>query len=112
MVEVHEITIAEAQHGFNTGRFTARDLTAAFLERIEKLDKSGPQINSTMAISATALDDAEALDTCLKERGEFKGKLHGIPVLVKDQVSRGEAGHMTGLPYSRAGAHACGFSAG
>ncbi|KAI1080773.1 amidase signature enzyme [Whalleya microplaca] len=86
MVEVREITIAQAQDGFRRGDFTAKELTAAFLERIMKLDKNGPRINSTMAMSGTALEDAAALDAYFQETGNFKGKLHGIPIVVKDQA--------------------------
>ncbi|KAH9984867.1 amidase signature enzyme [Xylariaceae sp. FL0662B] len=86
MVEVEEITIAQAQDGFRRGDFSARDLTAAFLDRITWLDKAGPRINSTMAMSTTALADGAALDAYFQETGNFKGKLHGVPVLVKDQA--------------------------
>jgi amidase len=86
MVEVREITIDQAHDGFKAGNFTARDLAAAFFDRIAKLDKSGPQINSTMALSTTALDEAAELDAYFKKTGQLRGRLHGIPVLVKDQV--------------------------
>lgn len=86
MIDVREITIAEAQDGFKVGKFSAKELARAFFDRIAKWDKNGPRINSTMALSPTALKEAAALDDYLKETGQFKGKLHGIPVLVKDQV--------------------------
>lgn len=89
MVDIRELTIAQAQDGFKLGHFTARELCATFLERIDKFDKSGPRINSTMALSMTALDEAAALDAYFKDTGRFKGNLHGIPVLVKDQVDMG-----------------------
>ncbi|KAI0836403.1 amidase signature enzyme [Hypoxylon sp. FL0890] len=79
MLKVREITIAQAQDRFRGGRFSARELTAAFLDRIAKWDKAGPQISSTMALSATALEEAAELDSYLKETGNLKGKLHGIP---------------------------------
>ncbi|ORY70246.1 amidase signature domain-containing protein [Pseudomassariella vexata] len=86
MVEVKEITIAQAQDGFRRGDFTAKDLATTFLERIEKLDKAGPRVNATLAMSTTALDDAAALDEYFRNTKKFKGRLHGIPVLVKDQA--------------------------
>lgn len=86
MLDVREITIAQAQDGFRSGRFSAKELAAVFLERIAKWDKAGPRINSTMALSATALEEADALDGYLKKNRQLKGRLHGIPVLVKDQV--------------------------
>ncbi|OTB12318.1 hypothetical protein K445DRAFT_25890 [Daldinia sp. EC12] len=86
MLEVREITIQQAHDGFRNGKFTAKELTGVFLERIAKWDKSGPRINSTMALSVTALEEAGALDAYLKANGRLKGKLHGIPILVKDQA--------------------------
>ncbi|OAA68582.1 Amidase signature domain protein [Niveomyces insectorum RCEF 264] len=86
MMDVREITIAQAHNGFRTSAFTARDLTAAFLDRIATLDKAGPGINATMALSTTALAEAEALDAHFAATSQFRGPLHGIPVLVKDQA--------------------------
>ncbi|KAI0888129.1 amidase signature enzyme [Annulohypoxylon maeteangense] len=86
MIDVREITIEQAQDGIKTGRFSAKELAEAFLDRIATWDKNGPRINSTMALSTTALQEAAALDSYLEETGKFKGKLHGIPVLVKDQA--------------------------
>lgn len=86
MVDVREITIAQAHDGFRTGAFTARDLTIAFLSRIATLDKSGPCINATMALSKTAVAEAAALDAHFAATGQLRGPLHGIPVLVKDQA--------------------------
>ncbi|KAI1469518.1 amidase signature enzyme [Daldinia caldariorum] len=87
MLEVGEITIQEAHDGFKDGRFTAEELTSAFLKRIARWDKNGPRINSTMALSGTALEEAKALDDYFQEKRELKGKLHGIPVLVPDQAT-------------------------
>lgn len=86
MPDVREITIAQVHDGFKNGIFTAEELAATFFNRIEKWDKSGPRINSTMALSPTALEEAAVLDIYFKEHGKLKGKLHGIPVLIKDQV--------------------------
>ncbi|KAI1387839.1 amidase signature enzyme [Hypoxylon trugodes] len=86
MLDVHEITIAQAQDGFRHGSFSAKELAGAFLNRIAKWDKAGLRINSTMALSKTALEEATALDNYLQETGQLRGKLHGIPVLVKDQA--------------------------
>ncbi|KAK4956881.1 hypothetical protein LTR10_006410 [Elasticomyces elasticus] len=68
------------------GSFSAEDLTAAYLDRIARLDKAGPRINSTLAISSTALDEARILDAHYRAHGSFKGRLHGVPILVKDQA--------------------------
>ncbi|CAG8423264.1 unnamed protein product [Penicillium salamii] len=86
MVVIHEMSIAQAHDGIRSGKFTAKDLTTAFLRRIEALDKAGPRINAMMALSPTAIDEAASLDRYFKENGKFKGKLHGIPIVVKDQA--------------------------
>lgn len=86
MIDVHELTIAQVHNAFHTGLYSARDLTVAYLDRIQTLDKSGPRINSTLALSTTALEEAAALDEFYKEHAKFKGRLHGIPILVKDQA--------------------------
>ncbi|KAK3616933.1 hypothetical protein LTR56_025615 [Elasticomyces elasticus] len=86
MLDVHELTIAQAHAGIKAGSFSAEDLTAAYLDRIATLDKAGPRINSTLAISRTALDEARALDAHYRAHGSFKGRLHGVPILVKDQA--------------------------
>jgi Asp-tRNA(Asn)/Glu-tRNA(Gln) amidotransferase A subunit family amidase len=87
MTEVREMTIASAHEGFKSGRFTARELVAEFLQRIAQIDKGGPRVNSTMAISDTVLTEAALLDDFYTKNRKFWGPLHGIPVLVKDQVS-------------------------
>lgn len=86
MTPIEEITIQQAHDGFRCGDFGAKDLTAAFLDRIKRLDKTGPNINAMMALSTTALDEATLLDEYFRETGRFKGRLHGIPFVVKDQV--------------------------
>lgn len=83
---IEELTITEAHEAFRTGTYTARELVQAYLDRIERLDRNGPRLNSILAISATALDDAAALDAEFAKTGKLAGPLHGIPVVVKDQV--------------------------
>lgn len=86
MLDARELTIAQAHEGINTKRFSAEKLTNVYLHRIESLDKAGPGLNSTLAISSTAVEEARALDAYFRQHGEFKGRLHGIPILVKDQA--------------------------
>ena len=85
-IDVRELTIAKAHDAFRHGSLTAVSLCAAYLDRIERLDKAGPRINSTMALSKTALQEAAALDSFCHDTGKLKGSLHGMPILVKDQV--------------------------
>jgi Amidase len=84
---MEELTIEKAQHAFQSGSFTARDLVTYYLKQIEDVDKSGSRLNGVLAVSATALHEAEALDQYLQENGTFQGPLHGIPVIVKDQAA-------------------------
>lgn len=81
-----EATIDEAQGAIRSGDLTAAELVAAYLERIEEIDKSGPTLNSIITVNPAAMEEAEALDAEFKRTGEFKGPLHGVTVLVKDQV--------------------------
>ncbi|KAG9603899.1 putative amidase family protein, partial [Aureobasidium melanogenum] len=85
-MDVRELTLGQAHEAFKTGAYTALDLTAIYLERIRLLDKAGPKINSTLAISQSALEEAKELDKHYVETGSFRGRLHGIPILIKDQA--------------------------
>ncbi|MDP9296425.1 MAG: amidase [Actinomycetota bacterium] len=84
--EWSEATIAELQAAMASGRITAKALTAAYIERIEDLDLSGPQLNSVIEINPAAEAIAEERD---RERraGHARGPLHGIPILLKDNVA-------------------------
>jgi amidase len=83
-VELMELTIAEAHHAMLAGTLTARDLVAAYLERIEAYDKRGPSLNAIMLVNPRALERADALDAELARTGRLSGPLHGIPFIVKD----------------------------
>ncbi len=80
-----ETTISDVHKAFADGELTARELVQMYLDRIEAYDKAGPMINSVITISSTALAEADALDAKLKASGPV-GPMHGIPVLIKDQV--------------------------
>lgn len=83
--ELDEITIAELQQGMSSGKCTARSVTEQYLSRIEQIDKQGPSINSVIEVNPDALAIAEALDKERKEKGA-RGPLHGVPVLIKDNI--------------------------
>lgn len=83
---MEELTIAAAHAGFMAGTLTARDVVVGYLERIEAVDRSGARLNSVISVSDTAVEQAERLDAQLTETGALVGPLHGIPVVVKDQV--------------------------
>jgi amidase len=86
--ELDEITVRGLQAGMEEGRFTARRVTELYLGRIEAIDKDGegrPGLHSIIEVNAEALSVAEALDRERKEKGA-RGPLHGVPVLLKDNV--------------------------
>src|SRR5579864_7812232 len=83
--ELEEITIAELQEGMKSGRFTARSLVEKYLARIDEIDKRGPAVNAIIELNPDALSIADALDQERKAKGP-RGPLHGIPVLIKDNI--------------------------
>jgi amidase len=83
--ELDEITIGELQDGMKSGRFTSRLLVEKYSERIDEIDKSGPRVNAIIEMNPDALAIAEALDRERKAKGP-RGPLHGIPVLIKDNI--------------------------
>src|SRR4051794_8144113 len=82
--DVVEKTIAQIQDAYRSGATTARAVTQAFLDRIEAYDRRGPQLWAIVVTNPVALGDADELDRTFAATGRFKGPLHGIPVLVKD----------------------------
>ncbi len=83
--ELEEITIAELQQGMQSGKYKARGIAEKYLARIETLDKHGPAVNSVIEVNPDALAIAEASDKERKQKG-LRGPLHGIPVLIKDNI--------------------------
>jgi amidase len=80
-----EATIADLQEGMRSGKWTARSITEAYLARIEAVDVEGPALRSVLERNPDALAIADALDRERKEKGP-RGPLHGVPILVKDNV--------------------------
>jgi amidase len=83
--ELDELTISELQAGMKSGKFSSRSLVKKYLERIDEIDKSEPAINSVIEINPEAVAIAEALDRERKD-GKLRGPLHGIPILIKDNI--------------------------
>ncbi len=84
--ELDEITVADLQAGMKSGKFTARSLVEKYQERIDVVDKGGPGVNSVIELNPDALSIADALDQERKAKGP-RGPLHGIPVLIKDNIA-------------------------
>lgn len=83
--ELDEVTVSELQAAMKTGKYTARSIAHKYLGRIEEIDRQGPGINSVIEVNPDALKIAEDLDRERKAKGP-RGALHGIPVLIKDNI--------------------------
>ena len=83
--ELDEISIDDLQDGMKSGKYTSRSVTELYLARIEAIDRNGPAIKSVIETNPDALAIAEALDKERKAKG-VRGPLHGIPILIKDNL--------------------------
>ena len=83
--ELEEATFAELQEGMSSGRLTARSITEMYLQRIEAMDRRGPTLRSVIETNPDALALAEELDVERRTEG-VRGPLHGIPILLKDNI--------------------------
>ena len=83
--ELDEITIDDLQKSFQSGQYSSRSLTEKYLARIQEIDKTGPTVNAVIELNPDALQIADALDQERKSKGP-RGPLHGIPVLIKDNI--------------------------
>src|SRR5882757_356108 len=83
--ELDELTIDDLQQAIQSGKYSSRSLTEKYLARIQDIDKAGPRINSVIEVNPEALEIAEALDRERKDKGA-RGPLHGIPILIKDNI--------------------------
>lgn len=86
-------SIADINAAFDAGALTSEKLTQLFLARIDAYDKRGPKLNAVLWLNPRAVDEARALDAERKNKGP-RGPLHGIPVLLKDNIDT------VGLPTS------------
>ncbi|PLT29940.1 amidase family protein [Peribacillus deserti] len=100
-----EATIDEMQGKMESGQLTSKELTLLYLQRIADYDKSGPEINSVLEINPDALQIAEALDAERAAKGP-RGPLHGVPILVKDNIDTGDKMHTSAGSLALAGSSA------
>jgi amidase len=82
-----ETTISDVQAAYQSQTLTATQLVQAYLKRIQAYDQAGPKLNVVIFLNPKALEEAAALDEHLRKTGKFVGPLHGIPVLLKDNVN-------------------------
>lgn len=83
--ELDEVTISELQQGLQSGKYTSRSLVEKYSDRINDIDKRGPALNSVIQLNPDCEAIAVALDRERKER-RLRGPLHGIPILIKDNI--------------------------
>ncbi len=88
-IDLVEATLVDLEQGYKSGRFTARSVTTWYLARIEALDKDGPRVNAVIELNPEALTIVDALDRERAAKGP-RGPLHGIPVLIKDNIETGD----------------------
>jgi amidase len=90
-VDLERAAVAELQAAMGAGTLTSEQLAEAYLARIRAISSGGPALNAVRALNPTAVEEARALD---RERaaGQVRGPLHGIPVLIKDNID------LRGLP--------------
>jgi amidase len=83
--DLEEATLDDLDRGFRSGQFTSRTVTEWYLSRIDALDKNGPRVNAVIELNQDALGIADALDRERAAKGS-RGLLHGVPVLIKDNI--------------------------
>ncbi|PKR84959.1 amidase family protein [Heyndrickxia camelliae] len=87
-----EATISDMQNKMESGELTSQELVLMYLQRIAQLDKLGPRINSILEVNPDAVQIAAGLDAERKQKGS-RGPLHGIPVLIKDNIDTHDKMH-------------------
>ena len=102
---MEEYSILELGEKLASGEITAHSLTEDYLQRIESIDKSGPILNSVIEINPDALEIAEKRDQERKV-GKIRGPLHGIPILIKDNIDTRDKMQTTAGSLALEGSHA------
>jgi amidase len=82
---IEEMTISDLQQGYKEKKYTVTDIVKVYLDRINELDKNGPKLNSVIQVNPDALQIAAELDKELAA-GKSRGPLHGVPVILKDNI--------------------------
>jgi Asp-tRNA(Asn)/Glu-tRNA(Gln) amidotransferase A subunit family amidase len=99
--DIVECTVAQLHAAYLDGSATARGVTQAYLERIERFDRRGPYLNSIIRVNPRALELADELDAALRSNGALSGPLHGVPVIVKDNLDTAGMPTSSGVAFFR-----------
>lgn len=83
---LEQLTIESLHRALAAREYTVEELVQTYLDRIEQLDRNGPKLNSIISVSETALEEARELDARMARDGEITLPLHGVPIVVKDQI--------------------------
>jgi amidase len=103
--ELMEATVAQLQEGMGSERWTAARITQLYLDRIALLDRAGPMLRAVIETNPEALDVARRLDGDRRE-GNVRGPLHGIPILLKDNIDTADRMTTTAGSLALEGHHA------
>jgi len=103
--DIVEATLADLQQRIASGQLSARALTQAYLDRIDALDRRGPELRSVIETNPDALAIADGLDAERRAKGA-RGPLHGLPILIKDNVDTGDRTATTAGSLALAGSSA------
>jgi amidase len=103
--EFSEATIAQLQAAMAARRLSAVELTRFYLNRIQAVDERGPRLNSVIELNPDAVSIASQLDA-MRRKGQVLGPLHGIPIILKDNVDTGDSMQTTAGSFALAGAPA------
>lgn len=87
---MEEYSISDLKSGMENGKFTSRGIVEGYLDRIQRLDQNGPRVNSIIDLNPEALAIADSLDA-ERVAGKLRGPMHGIPVLLKDNIDTHDA---------------------
>jgi len=92
--ELEEKSIAQLQQMMQSGSHTSETITHKYLERIEAVDRNGPAVRAVIEVNPDCLDIAKALDA-ERKANKVRGPLHGIPVLIKDNIDTADKMYTT-----------------
>jgi amidase len=103
--DLEEITIDELQKKMQSGELTAVKITQSYLTRIQNIDRSGPTLQAVIELNPDALQIAASLDQ-ERKMGKLRGPLHGIPILIKDNINSADSMLTTAGSLAMMGNHA------